>query len=95
MTEIIRLLLVDDQRLMRDGLRILLELESDFEVIGEAEDGAQAGLLPGDPLQKAFQVEGVEFGVHVSPESAVRSRRPASSAASPGRRSDRTASWRR
>jgi DNA-binding NarL/FixJ family response regulator len=38
----IRLLLVDDQRLMRDGLRILLELESDFEVAGEAEDGAQA-----------------------------------------------------
>jgi DNA-binding NarL/FixJ family response regulator len=38
----IRLLLVDDQRLMRDGLRILLELESDFEVAGEAEDGAKA-----------------------------------------------------
>jgi DNA-binding NarL/FixJ family response regulator len=42
MTETIRLLLVDDQRLMRDGLRILLELEVDFEVVGEAEDGAQA-----------------------------------------------------
>jgi DNA-binding NarL/FixJ family response regulator len=42
MMETIRLLLVDDQRLMRDGLRILLELESDFEVIGEAEDGSQA-----------------------------------------------------
>ncbi len=42
MTELIRLLLVDDQRLMRDGLRILLELESDFEVIGEAENGADA-----------------------------------------------------
>jgi DNA-binding NarL/FixJ family response regulator len=27
---------------MRDGLRILLELESDFEVVGEAEDGAKA-----------------------------------------------------
>ncbi|HBX71148.1 MAG TPA: DNA-binding response regulator [Chloroflexi bacterium] len=40
--EIIRLLLVDDQRLMRDGLRTLLELESDFEVVGEAENGAQA-----------------------------------------------------
>jgi DNA-binding NarL/FixJ family response regulator len=42
MKEMIRLLLVDDQRLMRDGLRILLELESDFEVVGEAEDGARA-----------------------------------------------------
>ncbi|HBY09552.1 MAG TPA: DNA-binding response regulator [Chloroflexi bacterium] len=40
--EIIQLLLVDDQRLMRDGLRTLLELESDFEVVGEAENGAQA-----------------------------------------------------
>jgi len=40
--ETIRLLLVDDQRLMRDGLRILLELESDFEVVGEAENGSEA-----------------------------------------------------
>ena len=42
MPESIRILLVDDQRLMRDGLRILLELESDFEVVGEAENGAEA-----------------------------------------------------
>jgi len=41
-TEKIRVLLVDDQRLMRDGLRILLELEADIEVIGEAENGLQA-----------------------------------------------------
>ena len=34
----IRLLLVDDQRLMRDGLRPLLELEDDLEVAGEAVD---------------------------------------------------------
>ncbi len=40
--ETIRLLLVDDQRLMRDGLRTLLELESDFDVVGEAENGAGA-----------------------------------------------------
>ena len=39
MPETIRLLLVDDQRLMRDGLRTLLELEPDLEVIGEAENG--------------------------------------------------------
>ncbi len=42
MTKSIRLLLVDDQRLMRDGLRTLLELEADFEVIGEAQNGAEA-----------------------------------------------------
>ena len=43
MTEKIRLLLIDDQRLMRDGLRTILELEEDFEIVGEAADG-QAGL---------------------------------------------------
>jgi DNA-binding NarL/FixJ family response regulator len=47
----IRLLLIDDQRLMRDGLRTLLELERDLRVVGEAEDGgaglaAYAELLP-------------------------------------------------
>ncbi len=38
----IRILLADDQRLMRDGLRILLELEPDLLVAGEAEDGEAA-----------------------------------------------------
>jgi DNA-binding NarL/FixJ family response regulator len=42
MNDKIRVLLVDDQRLMREGLRILLELEADIDVIGEAEDGLQA-----------------------------------------------------
>lgn len=42
MAEIIRLLLVDDQRLMRDGLRTLLELEDDFDVVAEAENGQDA-----------------------------------------------------
>jgi DNA-binding NarL/FixJ family response regulator len=42
MSDKIRLLLVDDQRLMRDGLRTLLELEDDLQVIAEAENGVQA-----------------------------------------------------
>jgi DNA-binding NarL/FixJ family response regulator len=42
MNDKIRLLLVDDQRLMRDGLRTLLELEDDLRVIAEAENGVQA-----------------------------------------------------
>ncbi len=42
MTAPIRILLVDDQRLMREGLRILLELEPDLEVVGEAENGEAA-----------------------------------------------------
>ncbi len=40
--ETIRLLIVDDQRLMREGLRTLLELESDLLVAGEAGDGQEA-----------------------------------------------------
>jgi DNA-binding NarL/FixJ family response regulator len=42
MDEPIRILLVDDQRLMREGLRTLFELEPDLEVVGEAGDGEQA-----------------------------------------------------
>ncbi len=38
----IRLLLVDDQQLMREGLRTLLELEPDLRVVGEAADGRAA-----------------------------------------------------
>jgi DNA-binding NarL/FixJ family response regulator len=42
MSEPIRVMLVDDQRLMRDGLRTLLELEQDMQVAGEAENGLAA-----------------------------------------------------
>jgi DNA-binding NarL/FixJ family response regulator len=35
----ITLLLVDDQNLIRQGLKALLELEPDLEVVGEAENG--------------------------------------------------------
>ncbi len=42
MSSPIHVLIVDDQRLMRDGLRTLIELESDLVVVGEAEDGLEA-----------------------------------------------------
>lgn len=35
----IKVLLVDDQNLIRQGLKALLELESDLEIVGEAENG--------------------------------------------------------
>ncbi len=38
----IRVMLVDDQTLVRQGVRSLLELADDIEVIGEASDGAIA-----------------------------------------------------
>ena len=42
MPDAIRILLVDDQRLMREGLRILLELEPGLEIVGEADNGKAA-----------------------------------------------------
>ena len=38
----ISVLIADDQALLRAGFRMILEAESDFEVVGEAADGAQA-----------------------------------------------------
>jgi DNA-binding NarL/FixJ family response regulator len=37
-----RVLVVDDQKLLRDSFRILIDAELDLTVIGEAADGAQA-----------------------------------------------------
>lgn len=38
----IRILVTDDQALFREGLRTLLSLERDFEIVGEAANGAEA-----------------------------------------------------
>ncbi len=38
----ITILLAEDHKIVREGLRDLLKLETDFKVIGEAEDGRQA-----------------------------------------------------
>jgi DNA-binding NarL/FixJ family response regulator len=42
MTERIRVLIVDDQRLLCEGFRKLIELEPDLEVVGMAADGEEA-----------------------------------------------------
>jgi DNA-binding NarL/FixJ family response regulator len=39
---VIRLLIVDDQELVRTGFRLFLETQDDLEVVGEAGDGAEA-----------------------------------------------------
>lgn len=41
----IRLMLVDDQSLFREALRTLLALQSDFEIVAEAENGERAVAL--------------------------------------------------
>ena len=41
----ITVLLADDHMMMREGLRMLLELEDDFKIIGEAQNGREAVAL--------------------------------------------------
>lgn len=41
----VRLVLADDEQLVRSGLRLILEAEDDIEVVGEAGDGAEAVAL--------------------------------------------------
>jgi two-component system response regulator NreC len=41
----VRILLVDDHKILRDGLRALLESEDNLQVVGEADTGAQAVAL--------------------------------------------------
>lgn len=43
--DVVRVLLVDDQTLVRAGFRALLDSEADLEVVGEAVDGEQAVAL--------------------------------------------------
>ena len=42
MTEKIRIFIADDHAIVREGLRALLATEPDLELVGEANDGAQA-----------------------------------------------------
>lgn len=43
----IRLVICDDQAMVRSGLRMVLESETDLEVVAEADDGAEAVRLVG------------------------------------------------
>ncbi len=42
MTESIRILIADDHLIIRQGLRLILETQEGFDLVGEAEDGLQA-----------------------------------------------------
>ena len=43
-----RILIADDHLIIRQGLRLILETEPDFELVGEAEDGLQAIQMAGE-----------------------------------------------
>ncbi|MCK2037551.1 response regulator transcription factor [Microbacterium sp. SSW1-49] len=63
-TEPIRVLLVDDQQLIRLGFRMVLEAEDDIIVVGEASDGreaiAQAGALGPDLVLMDIRMPGLD-----------------------------------
>ncbi len=64
MAERIRVLVVDDHAMVREGLRSFLEVQDDLEVVGEAADGAEAveraaALLP-DVVLLDLRMPGVD-----------------------------------
>lgn len=48
MSEAIKILIADDHLIVRQGLRLILEIEEEFELVGEASDGAEAVKLAGE-----------------------------------------------
>jgi len=60
MNQPIRILLVDDQALFREGLRILLSVQPNFEVVGEAANGEE-----GVRLAAQFQAQVVLMDVRM------------------------------
>lgn len=42
MSEKIKIMIVDDQKLIREGLKVLLEMEDNFTILGMASNGKEA-----------------------------------------------------
>jgi len=59
----IRVLIADDHPMVRQGLRVFLELEPDLEVVGEASDGAEAAELTAQLLPDVVLLDLVMPGV--------------------------------
>jgi DNA-binding NarL/FixJ family response regulator len=73
----IRVLLVDDQAVVRRALRVRFQLESDLEVVGEAHTGIEALTLSPDVVLMDIQMpelDGIQASAalhRVIPQSAV------------------------
>ncbi|HWG25345.1 MAG TPA: response regulator transcription factor [Actinospica sp.] len=59
----VRVLIADDHPMVRQGLRVFLELEPDLEVVGEASDGAEAAALTAELLPDVVLLDLVMPGV--------------------------------
>ena len=62
MSAAIRVILVDDQELVRTGFRMILEDQPDIEVVGEAADGKQ-GVEAAERLQPDVVVMDIRMPV--------------------------------
>ena len=62
MSAVIRVILVDDQELVRTGFRMILEDQPDIEVVGEAADG-KAGVEAAQRLQPDVVVMDIRMPV--------------------------------
>lgn len=76
MTQPIRVMLVDDQSLVRSGFRMLIEAEDDMDVVAEASNGAEAlDVLRTTPVDVALTdirmpvMDGVEATRHIAASS--------------------------
>jgi two-component system, NarL family, response regulator LiaR len=77
----IRLMLVDDHKMVREGLKIYLSTEPDITVVGEAEDGARAAKLAAElkpdvilmdlVMPEVDGIEGTTLCLKASPDSRV------------------------
>ncbi|MEU7769205.1 response regulator transcription factor [Nocardia sp. NPDC049190] len=74
----IRVLLVDDQPLIRSGFRALLDLEDDIEVVAEAADGSEASALARQHLPDVALIDiqmpgmdGIETTRHIAADPAL------------------------
>ena len=60
----IRVLIVDDEAMVRTGFRLVLDREEDIEVVGEAEEGAaavaQVGELAPDVVLMDVRMPGLD-----------------------------------
>jgi DNA-binding NarL/FixJ family response regulator len=77
LTDVVRVLVADDQPLVRQGLRLFLDLQPDLEVVGEAADGSEAVALARDLRPDVVVMDLVMPGLDgVEATRAVRDARP-------------------